>query len=64
MIKQCWGIHDNGCTEPAMHGSLFCESCAKLYWEACDLAKDAAQRAQDGRQRVLGDDSGKCSENE
>jgi len=27
-----------------MHGSIFCEECAKEYWEACDLAKNADER--------------------
>ena len=62
MIKQCWGIHQNECTEPAMHGSIFCKECVRLYWEACDLAKNAAQRVQNRSQRVLDDDLGKGSQ--
>jgi len=43
MIKQCWGIHDNGCTEPAMHGSVFCKECGDKYWESCAKARMAAE---------------------
>jgi len=49
MISQCWGIHNNNCTEVAMNGSIFCESCAKEYSEACDLAEKAAKKPQDRR---------------
>jgi len=54
MIKMCWGIHNNGCTEAAMHGSIFCEPCAAEYWDACDIAETASREPQNRHERVLG----------
>jgi len=59
MIRQCWGIHNNNCTNVAIHGSIFCESCAAEYWDACDIAETASRGAQNRHERVLGRNAGK-----
>ena len=52
MIRQCWGIHNNGCTNVAEYDSIFCEACAKEYWEACERAEKASRKPQ---RRLSGD---------
>jgi len=59
VIKQYWGIHGNDCTEVAMQESIFCESCAKQYFAACEAAKDASEKLQNRSQRILSKLEGK-----
>jgi len=59
VISQCWGIHNNNCTEVAEFGSKFCKACGKEHLAAGKRAEIAAMKPQNRRSGVLSENTGK-----
>ena len=59
MIKMCFWVHNNNCTNVSTYDSIFCESCAIEHEASCNEAKKASEDAHNRVHGVRKENMGK-----